>query len=676
MSAGFKLKNGALLLSTEAPGGIYNAEQLRQVAKISEDGALIVKVTEDQRLAVVVAKGDVEKVSKDLSHVGLGVRHYQEGLHQATSCIGKLCSEYQQDALKSAVDITAQTRDLKTSMPIKIAVNGCSKCCNPCHTMDISVVGDSSGYRISLGGKAQMIPEFGQFAAEAVPSEKLPQLLRSVITTYSKLANPDETLQELIERSGMGPFAKVLAPWSQDAGGSMESPAFGESSDNASGFEAPESDAVAFDESSNFDEQVEFDENSLQLDEAASEAALENIEVDEFGGLDLADDLQNSPDIEIAEQSSNAKTAQSTNSAIGSELDDISLDASIGELDELDEVQLNPESVRDTSKISGVNLTELDEIDLTDGLDSSSEEEKVDFNDLGDLDANDLGLVAENELDLNDGILDKVDSEQELESKHQVQSAASALATEESGLDADLETEELGSLDVDDLTLDDVELADSSNDAIGSTDDLELGETFEASSVDPQVETTAIGQSDNEADPELSDDISNLDAVMGTDGDADVLEKMVDEEMGAQRHLAEIADDSNELERLETLSLLDDDIDDSSEFTESDAVSAEEETQMEDSIKQTSSDKRNIASIKKINPETKQFSISDIEFTGNGNLSLVFSNGLTLELGSEVFEGGNKALKIAGYTLNILNVGGRKQIEFNGIKLSIPELAA
>jgi hypothetical protein len=41
-----------------------------------------------------------------------------------------------------------------------------------------------------------------------------------------------------------------------------------------------------------------------------------------------------------------------------------------------------------------------------------------------------------------------------------------------------------------------------------------------------------------------------------------------------------------------------------------------------------------------------------------------------------VFEGGNKALKIAGYTLNILNVGGRKQIEFNGIKLSIPELAA
>jgi hypothetical protein len=524
-----------------------------------------------------------------------------------------------------------------------------------------------------------MIPEFGQFAAEAVPSEKLPQLLRSVITTYSKLANPDETLQELIERSGMGPFAKVLAPWSQDAGGSMESPTFGESSDNTSGFETPESDTVAFDEPSNFDEQVEFDEDSLQLDEAANEAALEDIEVDEFGGLDLTDDLQNSPDIEIAEHSSIANTAQNTNSAIGSELDDISLDASIGELDDLDEVELNPESVSDTAKISRENLAELDDLDLTDGLDASSEEEKVAFNDLGDLgdlDANDLGLVAENELDLNDGILDKVDSEQELETKHQVQNAASAFANEESGLDAGLETEELGSLDVDDLTLDDVELPESSNDAIGSTDDLELGETFAASSADPQVETTAIGQSDNEADPELSDDISYLDAVMGTDGDADVLEKMVDEEMGAQRHLAEIADDSNELERLETLSLLDDDIEDSSEFSESDAIAADEETQIEDSIKQTSSDKRNIANIKKINPEIKQFSLSDIEFTGNGNLSLVFSNGLTLELGGEVFEGGNKTLKIAGYTLNILNVGGCKQIEFNGIKLSIPELAA
>lgn len=674
MSAGFKLKNGALLLSTEAPGGIYNAEQLRQVAKISEDGALIVKVTEDQRLAVVVANGDVEKVSKDLSHVGLGVRHYQKGLHQATSCIGKLCSEYQQDALKSAVDITAQTRDLKTSMPIKIAVNGCSKCCNPCHTMDISVVGDSSGYRISLGGKAQMIPEFGQFAAESVPSEKLPQLLRSVITTYSKLANPDETLQELIERSGMGPFAKVLAPWSQDAGGSMESPAFGESSDSLSGFETSESNGEALDEPSNFDEQVEFDENSLQLDEPAGEARLEDIEVDEFGGLDLADDLQNSPDIEIAEHSSNARTAQNA-SNIESELEDISLDTSIGELDDLDEVQLNPESVRDTAIISGENIAELDELDLTDGLDSSSEEE-VDFNDLGDLDANDLGLIAENELDLNDGILDKVDSEQELESRHQMQSVGSVLANEESTIDADIGSDTLGSIDVDDLTLDDVELTDSSNDAIGSTVDLELGETFEASSVGGQVENAAISQTDAEEDPELSDEISNLDAVMGTDGDADVLEKMVDEEMGAQRHLAEIADDSNELERLETLSLLDDDIEDSSEFTESDSNTAEEEIEMEDSIKQTSNDKRNIASIKKINPESLKFSISDIEFTGNGNLSLVFSNGLTLELGSEVFEGGSRAIKIAGYTLNILNVGGRKQIEFNGIKLSIPELAA
>jgi hypothetical protein len=95
------------------------------------------------------------------------------------------------------------------------------------------------------------------------------------------------------------------------------------------------------------------------------------------------------------------------------------------------------------------------------------------------------------------------------------------------------------------------------------------------------------------------------------------------------------------------------------------------------STKQSSlNDKRNIASIKKINPEKHKFNLSDIEFNSEGNLSLSFTNGLTIELGEEVFAGGSKSLKIAGHTLNIQVDGDRKQIEFDGIKLSIPEMAA
>ncbi len=533
MSAGFKLKNGALLLSTEAPGGIYNAEQLRQVAKISEDGALIVKVTEDQRLAVVVAKGDLDRVSKDLSNVGLGVRHYQEGLHQATSCIGKLCSEYQQDALKSAIDITAETRDLKTGAPLKIAVNGCSKCCNPCHTMDISVVGDSSGYRISLGGKAEMLPEFGQFAADSVPSDKLPQLLRSVVQTYAKLAEPGETMQDLIERSGMGPFAKVLAPWSQDAGGDLDSAAFGgaPSSSNAKDQKVDNQpdDTADFEEQLEFDEQVEFDERSLQLDGAVGELALEEVDVDEFGGLDLTEDVLKSPDVQIADHHSTHNQDPIAGLAGESELDDISLDASIAGYDELDEVQLDPGSSEELASFSEDNRSDLEDLDLSEEQMSSENEEVVNFEDIGDLDAADLGLVAENELDLDEGILDKVDSEVDLESKCQTQSSAENLDVETAELEAKFDHDDLGSLEMNDLNLGELDLVDTSDDiTLESSETLELGESFETSSARGQVENSAEAEKSPVTDPELSDDIGNLEAVMGTEVDVDDLEKIFD----------------------------------------------------------------------------------------------------------------------------------------------------
>lgn len=283
MSSGFALKNGALLLSTEAPGGIYNAEQLRKVAQISEDTSMIVKVTEDQRLAIVVSKDQVSKITQDLSEVGLEVRNYQEGLHQATSCLGKMCSEHQQDALKSAVQITEAMKGISTSTPLKIGLNGCSRCCNPTHTLDISIVGDASGYRIALGGKSAMIPEFGQFVAESVPAEKLPLLMRSVVETYSKLQNSDGSMQDLIERVGLGPFAKILAPWSQDAGvGEDFSPS--SSSHDELGDDELGDDQLADDQLAD-DELVSLSSDDPTI-EIPSESLLEN---DELSELDLLD---------------------------------------------------------------------------------------------------------------------------------------------------------------------------------------------------------------------------------------------------------------------------------------------------------------------------------------------------------------------------------------------------
>ena len=91
MGKPFKLQNGQLLLSTEAPGGVYSAVQLKKIAELCEGDSAMAKATEDQRLALFVAPEKAAHVASALRSTGLGVRHYQDGLHQPINCIGELC---------------------------------------------------------------------------------------------------------------------------------------------------------------------------------------------------------------------------------------------------------------------------------------------------------------------------------------------------------------------------------------------------------------------------------------------------------------------------------------------------------------------------------------------------------------------------------------------------------
>jgi hypothetical protein len=222
MGHSFKLKNGSILLSTEAPGGIYNASQLKKIASLCDGEAVVVKATEDQRLALLVQPAMASTVAEELKSIGLGIRHYQDGLHQPVSCVGEMCEDHEQDALGSALDISAEIEGLMLTSPLKIGINGCAKCCVPCHTLDISIVGDTSGYRISLGGKNSQLPEIASFVADGVPPEEMPRLIRSIIDIYKQEAVANETLQEVIERDGPGKFIQALAPWSQDAAGGAD----------------------------------------------------------------------------------------------------------------------------------------------------------------------------------------------------------------------------------------------------------------------------------------------------------------------------------------------------------------------------------------------------------------------------------------------------------------------
>lgn len=218
MGTAFKLNGGLLFISTEAPGGVYNGAQLKKIAQIADQHSIVIKTTEDQRLGLMVPLSKVPKIATDLRSVGLGMRHYQDGLHQPVNCVGEFCPEKNQDAMATSIQLTkelAQCGALSTRL--KIGINGCGTCCVPTHTLDISIIGEVSGYRISLGGKNSQIPEMAVFMAEGIPPDRVVGLVVQIVEYYKKTGQKGESLQDVMERCGTTDLIKILTPFSQDA---------------------------------------------------------------------------------------------------------------------------------------------------------------------------------------------------------------------------------------------------------------------------------------------------------------------------------------------------------------------------------------------------------------------------------------------------------------------------
>lgn len=420
----FNLRNGMILLSTEAPGGIYNSAQLKKIATLCDNDTAIVKVTEDQRLALFVEKTQAKTIAKELRALGLGIRHYQDGLHQPTACIGELCQSHMQDALGSAMELTQQISHINLASPLKIGINGCGQCCVPSHTLDISVVGDQAGYRLSLGGKSSQIPEIATYVAEGVPAEKLGSLLKAVILKFKETAQPGESLQDLLERVGISAFVEVLAPYSQDAANPEGLPADDFSSNNE------QHDPLAEE-----DDQLA-DQGDMSFDEIESGQPLDDINPSD----EIEEDSQMNSDVLIDDPSI----------SFSFEDDDMSVESSDVDFDsaEMDQ-DLSPPELDDVPDFDQAS-TEFDS-EESDIQDSMSYEEDI---------ADDSVVNEADEMEFEKKIENDIAESQDLEElEDPLEDRMQALEAVESGQEvlADLspDNDPLSTVDMDDSSLPD-----------------------------------------------------------------------------------------------------------------------------------------------------------------------------------------------------------------------------
>ena len=595
----FSLKNDQVLLSIEAPGGIYNATQLKKIATVCDGAAVIAKATEDQRLALVTSEASIGGIEQELASVGLGLRRYQEGLHQAVTCIGKLCNLHAQDAMQETLALNKKLGRLQLESPLRIGINGCPKACVPTQTLDISIVGEQGGYRISLGGKATHVAELASFMAEGVPAAELPDLIERVIDAFVARAVPGSTLYSVMEEHGVAPFAAALAPYSQDALTADPLAAFTEesSADLAENDLLSEQEDIEIDESKgdlagSLEETLQDDTWEVLVGDTEEVSKEDAEEVLRDDIQDVSDDDVQDDQLKLAEVESGVADLDQGEleelPAIAEDFADLSPNANFSQAHS-SEASLSDDDIDPTAFDSATNLPgDVSIEDYTGG--SSQLADSVVQNALEESPphAPEREVAEHAALSQNEKPADpsKADFDQPLHTEEDEEIAAQPQQIEESlpaelgafddpqSETTELETEELEDSAVsesDSIELDSVELDSIESDGVeldgvemilddtdlgnGEADDVHLEALASSMAEEELVETSTPLSSDPVSTATAADDLLIDDAPELNDADADAFEERFNASVAAEESMP-IEADENETERLEALAMV------------------------------------------------------------------------------------------------------------------------
>lgn len=678
MSTGFKLRNGTILLSTEAPGGIYNAAQLKKIAALCEGEVAIVKATEDQRLALCVKPEQAATIAKELKSIGLGIRHYQDGLHHPTSCIGELCPDHEQDALGSALDISQQLDAIKLSSPLKIGINGCARCCVPCHTLDISVVGDAAGYRMHLGGKNSQLPEMASFMADGIPPSELPGLILKVIALYQTHATPSESLQEVIERVGSNEFISILAPYSQDAAGDADP--FATANEPSETSQEPE---LSTEEGLTLSEEPSMLENEPITQDVSTDENLQDLDLSpevmagEVTDFELTDEHAATPASEVSAEEPDAQlslieneelsmdtmaevdlTAMSNEDLFGGDINPNS--GAMADLPGEVEISLHGDAAHDISLSDDFGEDDLDSVE------APHETTAFQANDI-DLDA--LPEVELIDTELTEATIDVSD----------VMKASLANSQSNSTPDDDLD---LGTLD--DLNLDDsgdiaLDTTVASAPSLPVTEETPV-ENAPVDEADYEQQLTAsIAAQEQLVDQTHSDEERDhaLDVLSDTDTSLDDSSFAED---------GELVDDQMETASTEDLSEeappAPEAIDDFEEFEEFESTNPHDHLPLSEVVGTTPlksaaptllRGQPSFETTTPIKKPTNSWSFSGFDIDASANPVISFANGVQITLTEEAIANGS--INIGGHNIILASINGGIEIKMDGMKMFLPKAA-
>lgn len=449
----FPLNNEMVFVLVEAAGGVYNSEHIRVICQVANTDSAFLKVTEDSRIGFMLKPENIDNAKTSLAKAGLLLRGYRtQGVLAPKACLGELCPQKEQDALTDAIELGQSLQKTFDERPyVAIGVNGCSQTCLGSSLDDIHIVGETSGYKIAIGGKSSEMPQNAQFLAENIAKEKLAPVVEAVLNTFFKNQQEGERIYDVVERIGISPFNDAIAGLLEtdlslagDLVADVESSDLSLETDVTADFGDT---AAVSDDSLNLGDDLSLsNDDSLSLDEPSVAEPTSELSLDEsaIGGDDLSLSLDEpivAADNDMIAIEDDVLDSTASEIAVSSK-DELSLDDSLV----IDDTNLEPSFQEDdvlTTSDDPIAVTAAaaeDDFSLEDNFDSVSNDP------VGDLSQNDA-LVAN--LDDAPNFNDSVELDVSATTISDPQSAA---ADESPSFDEEFDISEATGEDVDSMT--------------------------------------------------------------------------------------------------------------------------------------------------------------------------------------------------------------------------------
>lgn len=183
--------------------GVADPATLRKIADVAERHGLTIKVTSEQRIALIgVTAEKVDQVWRELGMtpgrvVGSVVRSVK-------SCPGTdFCKRGQQNSLKMGRILDQRYHGMALPGKMKFAVSGCTFQCGETNFRDIGLVGRPKGWTIYIGGNGGGKARIGQVLIENVSEGTALEIVDRLVEMFKRNAQKHDRMGRLIERHGM-----------------------------------------------------------------------------------------------------------------------------------------------------------------------------------------------------------------------------------------------------------------------------------------------------------------------------------------------------------------------------------------------------------------------------------------------------------------------------------------